>query len=244
MCNYHATPFSYHLFHTIINFAKTLPKPLKSKISIPCTIIFHEILHSYNNLVSSNDCVSKSHKIPIYVLTKLKLNKKNPKVDTSHNSPCDSTCALMCQNFPHKLSWVSQCTLMCKRLSTRIIMWKSCTLIEAMTKPWLYHEIQSPSKIPNLTHRHISNNVITSNYTTMAPKGVSLVRFVFWTCVAFPLGRGSLCAFLFAMNSFIYLPPWKIGHDICVITYNLLTYLCKWNMYSLRLSPRMWALLT
>ncbi len=45
-----------------INFTCTISKPLKTKISIPFTILFHETLHLYNNLFLSNEGVSKCHK--------------------------------------------------------------------------------------------------------------------------------------------------------------------------------------
>jgi len=45
-----------------MNFTQTTPKPFTIKISIPFTILFHEILHSYNNLFLSSENVSKDHK--------------------------------------------------------------------------------------------------------------------------------------------------------------------------------------
>jgi len=42
-----------------------LMKPFKTKISIPFTILFHKILHSYQNLFISSEGVSKGHKHPL-----------------------------------------------------------------------------------------------------------------------------------------------------------------------------------
>jgi hypothetical protein len=79
-------------------------KLFKIKISISFTILFHETLRSYNNLFSLSAGVSKGHKHPL-ILTKRKLNKKVPKIYTSHGSQCDSTCTLMWQRFlSHELS--------------------------------------------------------------------------------------------------------------------------------------------
>jgi hypothetical protein len=39
-------------------------KPFKIQILIPFTILFHEILHLYNNLFISSEGVSKGHKYP------------------------------------------------------------------------------------------------------------------------------------------------------------------------------------
>ncbi len=45
-----------------MDFTQTKPKPFKTKISIPFTNVFHETLHSYNNLFLSSEGVSKDHK--------------------------------------------------------------------------------------------------------------------------------------------------------------------------------------
>jgi hypothetical protein len=39
-----------------------MSKKFKTKISIPFTILFYEILRSYNNLFSSSEGISKDHK--------------------------------------------------------------------------------------------------------------------------------------------------------------------------------------
>ncbi len=45
-----------------MNYTLTTPKPFKIKILIPFTILFHQTLHSYNNLFLSSEGVSKGHK--------------------------------------------------------------------------------------------------------------------------------------------------------------------------------------
>jgi hypothetical protein len=52
------------------------PKPFKIKISIPFVILFHEGLHSHNNLFLSNEGVFQRSQTCTYILTKRKLNKK------------------------------------------------------------------------------------------------------------------------------------------------------------------------
>ncbi len=41
-------------------------KPFKTKFSIPFTILFYEILHSYNNLILSSGSVFQGHKHHLY----------------------------------------------------------------------------------------------------------------------------------------------------------------------------------
>ncbi len=71
MYNYYATSFSYHRFHMFI----IMSKPLKIKILIPFTILFHINLHSYNNFFSSSEGVSKGLKHSFTILTLKNLNK-------------------------------------------------------------------------------------------------------------------------------------------------------------------------
>jgi hypothetical protein len=44
-------------------------KPFKTKISIPFTNLFYEILHSYN-LILSSESVFKGHKHRLYIIQK------------------------------------------------------------------------------------------------------------------------------------------------------------------------------
>jgi hypothetical protein len=111
-----------------------MSKPFKIQISFLFIILFHEILHSYNNLIRLSESVSKGHKHPlIYIYIFLKLNKKILKVYTSHSSPCD---------FTHTLKW--------QRLFTCIIICESIYIIETMTKP-LWNPI--PNNLPKLIIR-------------------------------------------------------------------------------------------
>jgi hypothetical protein len=52
-----------------------MSKPLKIKILIPFTILFHINLHSYNNFFSSSEGVSKGLKHSFTILTLKNLNK-------------------------------------------------------------------------------------------------------------------------------------------------------------------------
>jgi hypothetical protein len=111
---------------------------------IPFTILFHETLHSYNNLFLSKwKCFQRSQ-TPTYILTKRKLNKKCPKVYTLHGSPFDFTCIIKCKDFSHdfhKLSCESQCTLMCQKLFTwfshKLSSENQCTLTCQRLFTWL-----------------------------------------------------------------------------------------------------------
>ncbi len=51
---------SHHSF--TMDFTKTIPKPFRTKIRIPFTILFHEIFRLYNDLFLSSDGVPKGHK--------------------------------------------------------------------------------------------------------------------------------------------------------------------------------------
>jgi hypothetical protein len=76
MYNYYATPFFYHTFHTFINYVEMF----QNKNFNSFQNFISSNLHSYKNLFSSNEGVSKGPKILIYVLAKMKLNKKFHKV--------------------------------------------------------------------------------------------------------------------------------------------------------------------
>jgi hypothetical protein len=47
-----------------------MSKPFKTKILIPFTILFYEILHSYNNLILSSESVFNGHKHHLYIIQK------------------------------------------------------------------------------------------------------------------------------------------------------------------------------
>jgi hypothetical protein len=76
MYNYYAALFSYHTFHTFINYVETF----QIKISIPFTILFHEIYTHTKTFSHKMKVFSKGPKTFIYILMKMKLNKKIPKV--------------------------------------------------------------------------------------------------------------------------------------------------------------------
>jgi hypothetical protein len=76
MYNYYATPFSYYTFHTFINYVKMFQN--KNFNSFHNYISWN--LHSYKNLFSSNEGVSKGPKTFTYIFKKMKLNKKFIKV--------------------------------------------------------------------------------------------------------------------------------------------------------------------
>jgi len=76
MYDYNATLFSYHTFHTFINYVETFQN--KNFNSFHNSISSN--LHLYKNLFLSNEGVSKGPKILIYVLAKMKLNKKIHKI--------------------------------------------------------------------------------------------------------------------------------------------------------------------
>jgi len=57
------TNISQHSFTIDFTYTNNV-KPFKIKISIPFTIIFYEILYSYNNLILSSENVFKDHKHP------------------------------------------------------------------------------------------------------------------------------------------------------------------------------------
>jgi hypothetical protein len=65
------SPFYYLYIISIPHHAPTMDfslpilKPFKTKISILLTIIFYEILYSYNNLFLLSEGVSKGHKHPL-----------------------------------------------------------------------------------------------------------------------------------------------------------------------------------
>jgi hypothetical protein len=62
-------------------------KLFKIQIFFLKIILFHEILHSYNNLILSNESVFQRSQTPIYTLFKRKLDKKFLKIYTSHSFP-------------------------------------------------------------------------------------------------------------------------------------------------------------
>jgi hypothetical protein len=56
-----------------------MQKSLKTKISIPFTILFHKTLHSHYYFFSHKNVFQKSQ-THTYILIKRKLNKKFPKI--------------------------------------------------------------------------------------------------------------------------------------------------------------------
>jgi hypothetical protein len=105
-----------------MNFTWTTPKPFKTKNSTPFTILFHKISHSYNNFFLSKWRCFQRSQTPTYILTKKKLNKKFPKVYTSHAPSMwfhmHNKMQRLFTWFSHKLICEGQCTSMCKRFFT------------------------------------------------------------------------------------------------------------------------------
>jgi hypothetical protein len=105
ICNYYATPFFYHRFHIIINYAKTIED---------------ENLNSFYNSISWNfifiqqlvllkwRCFQRLQTF-IYILTKKKLNKKFLELYVSHGFLCDSTCTIMWKKL---FTWIIMCESM------------------------------------------------------------------------------------------------------------------------------------
>jgi hypothetical protein len=87
-----------HHFPTMI-FTWTTPKPFKTKS--PLLSQFYSIklhVHTTTFLYPKWRSFQRSQ-TPTHILTKRKLNKKFPKVYTSHGPPCDFTRIIKCNDF-------------------------------------------------------------------------------------------------------------------------------------------------
>jgi hypothetical protein len=119
--------------------SQIMPKPLKFKFSIPFTTLFYQTFHSSNKLFSSNEGVSKGPKHPIIYRI------KNLKSYTSHGSPCNSTCTLICNMIflMNHHYWVMHINL-CKKINLWVTILESCPLnfsqnILRNQYPWVMH---------------------------------------------------------------------------------------------------------
>jgi hypothetical protein len=79
-------------FHTHINYVKIIQGKNFNRLYnyIPWNFAFRITIYFFLKW----KCLQRSQTF-IYILTKRKVNKKFPKVYTSHGSPCNSTCTLM-----------------------------------------------------------------------------------------------------------------------------------------------------